>query len=275
LSKETYKALIEALVTQRSSTLGSSKADAFLSLVTELLVQEYDLSLDEMDTGITDGSGDGQIDAMYVLVNGALLNGEEIDGIPDKGPLEIDIVLVQAKFTDGFEENILKIIRTTVGDLFDLGRLYAQPLPQYSEALQDLFANARRALLASAGRTAKIKVRVYYASKAPTAGIHNSVRETAKLLKAELSAKTATSDVEIEFFGAQELITLTRLPKTRTRSLSSHAVISSDSGDSLVCLVTIGALIQFLTDDKDQLIRSLFDANVRAFLGQAEVTRFW
>jgi hypothetical protein len=259
LSKETYKALIEALVTQRSSTLGSSKADAFLSLVTELLVQEYDLSLDEMDTGITDGSGDGQIDAMYVLVNGALLNGEEIDGIPDKGPLEIDIVLVQAKFTDGF----------------DLGRLYAQPLPQYSEALQDLFANARRALLASAGRTAKIKVRVYYASKAPTAGIHNSVRETAKLLKAELSAKTATSDVEIEFFGAQELITLTRLPKTRTRSLSSHAVISSDSGDSLVCLVTIGALIQFLTDDKDQLIRSLFDANVRAFLGQAEVTRFW
>ena len=208
---------------------------------------------------------------MYVLVNGVLLNGEESEKIPDKGPLEISIVLLQAKFSDGFEENVLKIIRTTIGDLFDLGKKYDQPLPQYSEDLQDAFGHARRALLGSAGRTAKIKVRVYYASKGATLGIHSNVRETAKLLKTDLCAKTATNDVEIEFIGAMELITTSRQPKTRRRSLSCHSLISSDSGDSLVCLVTIDALMQFLRDENGQLVRSLFDANVRDFLGKAEV----
>jgi len=114
-------------------------------------------------------------------------------------------------------------------------------------------------------------VRVYYASKAATLGIHSNVRETAKFLKTDLSAKTATNDVEIEFVGAMELITKSRQPKTRRRSLSCHTLISSDSGDSLVCLVTIDALMQFLRDEKGQLVRSLFDANVRDFLGKAEV----
>ena len=70
MSTETYKALIESLVDQRASNLGLKTADAFLAVTAELLLQEHDLGLDEIDAGITDGGGDGQIDAMYVLVNG-------------------------------------------------------------------------------------------------------------------------------------------------------------------------------------------------------------
>jgi hypothetical protein len=271
VAAETYKTLIETLVEQRASGLALNQSEAFLDVVTELILQDHDLSIDEIDAGVTDGSGDGQIDAMYVLVNGALMDQEGSQKIPEKGPLEIGITLIQAKFTEGFEENVLKIIRTTIGDLFDLSKQHDHPLPQYSDTLQEAFANARRALLASAGRTAKITVRVYYATKASTEAVHPSVHATARLLKADLSAKTATSDVEIIFVGAMELINKSRLPKTRQRNLGCHSLIPSDNGDSIVCLVTIDALMRFLSDENGHLIRSMFDANVRDFLGQAEV----
>ena len=99
---------------------------AFQNVSHELVLQEYDLSVDELDAGLTDGGGDGQIDAIYVLVNGVALALEEEPEIPDKGPLEIDIVIVQSKNTTGFEENSLKIIRTTIADLFNLQKSYNQ-----------------------------------------------------------------------------------------------------------------------------------------------------
>ena len=68
-----------------------------------------------------------------------------------------------------------------------------------------------------------------------------------------------------------ELINKSRLPKTRQRNLVCHSLIPSDNGDSIVCLVTIDALMRFLSDENGHLIRSMFDANVRDFLGQAEV----
>ena len=130
---------------------------------------------------------------------------------------------------------------------------------------------ARKALLASAGRTSNIRVRVYYASAGNTANIHPTVHATAAALKNDLAGRAATQDVAIEFYGAEQLVAISRLPNTRNKELEVQQSISSDNGDSFACLVTIEALIKFLSDEKGTLIRGLFDANVRDFLGKTEV----
>ncbi len=115
-------------------------------------------------------------------------------------------------------------------------------------------------------------MRVYYAAKARTNALHSNVRTTAQVLQTELAKLAATPDVEILFLGSEELINLSRLPKTRTRTLEVEQSLSSDSGDSFACLVSIKSLITFLSDDKGDLVRALFDANVRDFLGKTEVS---
>ncbi|MBR0695117.1 AIPR family protein [Bradyrhizobium lablabi] len=271
MSDETYKTLLDAAVEERSKQLSTDASEAFENLAVSLLMMPYDLSVDEIDAGMTDGSGDGQIDAMFVVVNGAALSGEETDELPEKGPLEIDIVLIQSKKTDAFAENPLKSIRGTVNDLLDLNQQYSAYLPQYSQLLQDKFALARKALLASAGRISKIRVRVYYASSGSTANIHATVHATAAALKSDLAGRAATTDVAVDFYGAEQLVAISRLPNTRKKELEVQQSISSDNGDSFACLVTIEALIAFLSDEKGNLIRGLFDANVRDFLGKTEV----
>lgn len=271
MSDETYKTLLDAAIQERAKELSTDASEAFENLAVTLLMMPYDLSVDEIDAGMTDGSGDGQIDAMFVVVNGTALSGEETDELPEKGPLEIDIVLIQSKKSESFAENPLKSIRGTVNDLLDLKQQYSTYLSQYSQLLQDKFRLARKALLASAGRISKIRVRVYYASSGSTANIHSTVHSTAAALKSDLAGRAATTDVAVEFYGAEQLVAISRLPNTRQKELEVQQSISSDNGDSFACLVTIEALIAFLSDEKGILIRGLFDANVRDFLGKTEV----
>jgi hypothetical protein len=112
---------------------------------------------------------------------------------------------------------------------------------------------------------------VYYATKGGTDNIHPGVIATANALKTDLSTLAATPDVEVVFLGAEKLINMSRLPKTRRRELEVQQSLSSDNGDSFACLVTIESLVKFLSDEKGGLIRGLFDANVRDFLGKTEV----
>lgn len=103
MSNENYKALISAMVQDRAKEIGTSdKSEAFESIVNNLVLDTYDLGVDEIEAGITEGSGDGQIDAMYIIVNGISLIREDNDGISPKGPLEIDVVFIQAKHVYSF-----------------------------------------------------------------------------------------------------------------------------------------------------------------------------
>lgn len=272
MANDTYQALTDGLVKSRADDLGTSNLDeAFMSVAHEQVLLKFDLTKDDIDAGLTDGSLDGQIDAMYVVVNGASLVGEEGEEIPEKGPLDVDLILIQSKNTKGFEENPLKIIRATINDLLNLSKTYDGYIDGYSHKLQDLFAVARKVLFDTSGRALRVTATVYYVTKASTAAIHPTVLKTSEVLIDDISKAAGTKDVNFEFVGAEELIALSRLPRTRQKRLENHKVISSSSADSFACLTTIGAFVDFLTDDHGVLIRSFFDANVRDFLGKSEV----
>lgn len=272
MANDTYQALVDGLVKSRADDLGIANQDeAFMSVAHEQVLLKFDLSKDDIDAGLTDGSLDGQIDAMYVIVNGISLRGEEGEDIPDKGPLDVDLILIQSKNTKGFEENPLKIIRSTIDDLLDLSKTYDGHIEGYNSKIQDLFAVARRVLFETSGRALRVTATVYYITKASTANIHETVINTSRNLTDRISKAAGTRDVKFEFIGAEELIALSRLPRTRQKRLQNHKVISSSAADSFACLTTIGALVDFLTDEHGVLIRSFFDANVRDFLGKSEV----
>jgi len=272
MANDTYQALTDGLVRQRAQDLGITNLDAaFMSVAHEQVLQRFDLSIDEIDAGLTDGGGDGQIDAIYILVNGSSMTGEEGEELPDKGPLDVDLILIQSKNAAGFEENPLKIIRSTVRDLLDLSKAYDGYIEGYSEKLQDLFAVARRVLFATVGRSGRVSVSIFYVTKAATINIHPSVVQTSKTLVGELEAAAGTKDVNFSFVGGEELVALSRMPRTRIKKLENHKVISSSSADSFACLTTLGAFVNFLSDENGVLIRNLFDANVRDFLGKSEV----
>lgn len=272
MSKDTYKILVQQMTEDRAKDAGlRDVTKAWELVVNTLIMAPYDLSVDEIEAGITDGGADGQIDAMYVIVNGIVLTDEAAENktIPEKGPLEIDIIIIQSKYTDSFEENPLKSVRATVRDLLSLSKDYSTVhFKEYNSSIQSKFALARLAILSSSGRAATIKCRICFATKGSNAHIHGSVIATGNTLTHELGTSAATKDVELRYFGAEQIIDMSRMPQIHVRQLAFQEQLSHDE-NSFACLVPIDAIISFLSDSSGNLIRSLFDANVRDFLGTA------
>ena len=274
MSVEHYRVLVQQMTEDRAKDLGlTDVTKAFEVVVNNLIMTPYDLGVDEIEEGSTDGGGDGQVDAVYVLVNGHALTEEDMNNkaIPSKGPLEVEIIFIQSKYTDSFEENPLKSVRNTIRDLLDLSKDYnGQQFKEYNTAIQSKCSLARFAILSTTGRTATIKATLYYATKGDNANIHPSVIATGEKLNAELSAATTTKETSVVYISSRDIIEMSRRPQISVRELGFLEQLTHD-GDSYTCLVSIESLMKFLTDDTGALIRPMFDANVRDFLGETDV----
>jgi hypothetical protein len=54
MSNETYKALIENVIDERAKERGSvEKSESFENVANTLILEAYDLSVDEIDAGVT------------------------------------------------------------------------------------------------------------------------------------------------------------------------------------------------------------------------------
>src|SRR5258708_20250410 len=90
-----------------------TEGEFFERFVSEQMLKNYDLSIDEIETGVVDGGDDGGIDAIYVLINGELINIDS-DISEFKRNIRIDLYIIQAKASGGFLEiSVDKLISYT------------------------------------------------------------------------------------------------------------------------------------------------------------------
>ncbi len=106
----------------------SLTSDEFFELfVSELVTRDYGLDWDDIDSGIVDGGNDGQIDAIYVLVDDALIREQkEFDLKSARRNANIRVVIHQSKNSPSFPENSFSKMRASISDLFDLEKKIPQ-----------------------------------------------------------------------------------------------------------------------------------------------------
>ena len=108
-----------------SSTTESSLFEYFTA---EQVLKAYDLSSDEIESGLVGNGGDGGVDAIYLLVNGELVQ-EESDFSNLKRDIVIDLIVVQSKISAGFQETPIERFNSVSNDLFDLSKDLSKLVP--------------------------------------------------------------------------------------------------------------------------------------------------
>jgi hypothetical protein len=90
--------ILDEILKQRQAEIdpSSSPSDFFELFTAEQVLKDYDLSYDEIESGIVGDSGDGGIDAIYLFINGELVQ-EEPDYTHLKKNIHLDMIIVQAK----------------------------------------------------------------------------------------------------------------------------------------------------------------------------------
>ncbi len=100
--------VLDQILQQRKKEIDPSADDSsFFELFTaEQVLKDFDLSYDEIESGLIGGGQDGGIDGLYVLVNGELAQ-EDPDFSYLRRDVGIEIIIIQSKTGSGFQETPL------------------------------------------------------------------------------------------------------------------------------------------------------------------------
>lgn len=106
---------------QRKSRMpGVTKSEFFELYTAEQVLKDYDLSDDEIEYGLVGAGNDGGIDSIYTFVNGELVQEDFDHSVLKKGIL-VEVIIIQAKLSAGFDEDSINRLMAFTGKLFHLG----------------------------------------------------------------------------------------------------------------------------------------------------------
>lgn len=235
------------------------------------LLKDYDLAYPEIIDGITGGGGDGGVDAAYMFVNGELIS-EDTDLSPYKKDIGVEIVIFQSKHTSSFKEVTIDKISSSFGDLLDLSKNLSELSTVYNHKIIEKFELIRNAYKQLAKRFPSVEFRVYYVTNCPDKPHDNVIRKADRLKNAVKEKYFSEAETSFIFIDANALLESIRRNQKTTLSLKYVGTpLISPLGEAYVCLVNIKNYVDFITDDNGRLRKSIFEANVRDYQGNAQV----
>ena len=263
--------LLDLLLDQRRSEIapGMSQSDFFELFVAEEILKDRSLSYSELESGLVGGPNDGGIDGFWVFANGELVQEDTDLGKYGKN-VELEIVIVQAKESNGFgEEPINKLIAVTE-NLLDLSCDLGNFEGRYSSNVLGAVKIFRDTYQGMTARFPTLRFRFVYATKGTE--VHYNTKAKAHDLTSKIPALFSSANTEFAFIGAPELIALARRQSRQSFALTlAESPISAGGAVAYVCLVKLKDLFEFITDRKGNLLGDLFEANVRDYQGKTEV----
>ena len=263
--------ILDQVLKQRKETIAPEVQDAFFFefFTAEQILKDFDLSYDEIESGLIGGGGDGGIDGIYLLVNGELVQDDpEYDNL--KKDITIDLIITQSKAESGFSESTIDRFTSVSDDIFDLSKDSSDLSPIYNHALVEVVGYFHSLFQQLAARFPSLKVSFFYASK----GIepHHNVRRKVENLQKTVASHFPDAEFTFNFLGASQLLALARkTPQARYELALAESPISSEGQVGFVCLVRLRDFFSFMTDETGALLRHVFEANVRDYQGRTEV----
>lgn len=246
-----------------------SNDDYFLISSIDTILMSHGLSNRQIEDGIVDGSDDGGIDAVYVFIDGHLV--EDISDIAVSDAPRIELEIIQVKNEGGFKEVAIQRLLDHLPLLLQLDEVDNWKI-EFNPRVIERFETFRATYLSAASRLPELTVTIRYVTKS-IEHVNDKVDAKISRLKVRVNEQFPNATVSAELVGAPELNSRARERKSVTLSLRiSEGPISSEKG-GLICLVSLYDYFDFITDAEDRLRDSIFEENVRDYEGLTLINR--
>lgn len=233
------------------------------------LLRNYDLSYDEIEDGICGTSLDGGADSIYLFVNGDLINEDsEIEDNYKRNAI-IELVITQSKNEKSFGEDVILKLARLSKNLLDLDFEAKDFKNRYNDTVLSKFQLFKNTYLQLITKKPKLQIKYFYASKG--VDVHPNVQAQIDELKLDVSEILTESEVTFETIGATELLEIYRKKENEVFSLKLAETPLSSQGKVFISLVRLSDFNKFITDEDGNIIRNIFEANVRDYQGKSNV----
>ena len=255
--------MVDQLV-QRDNATATERADVFQRMAIEFLLAHTIPNVDDLEEGLVDGSDDGGIDGFFISVNGSLITDPSSIAWPRSG-IELEVWISTCKHQDTFRQAPLDNLYSTLSEIMDFSLANSNLTGRYSEAVLTRRTHWMYAYRQAAHRISSFKINFDYISRGDTQKIGDAVIARSKQIEALPRTYFSNCTVRFRFFGAAELVHLSRKPESTPHRLKFREVLSQDN--SYLMLVDIKEYFRFVVSEDGNLRRYLFDSNVRDFMG--------
>lgn len=244
--------------------------DFFEFFTTSQVLKNFDLSDNEIASGIIGGSHDGGCDGMYIFLNNDLITPDQIDNLTaSKGSL-LSLIIVQAKNTSGFSEDAIMKWKVVSTNLLSMSSDVNSFSERYNEQVRDSFLLFRNAVTKLVRFQIKIDIQYYYVTLASDR--HPNIDCQARELVEQVNQLYPSSKVSCSFVGADKLMELYNTDTEICVNLEfSENPIAQGKNTEYISLVKLGTYYKFITDDNNKLRSNFFEANVRDYQGKNSV----
>ena len=255
--------MVDQLVEGEDVT-SSERGDAFQRMAIEFVLGHTAPTTEDIEEGIVDGANDGGIDGFFIAVNGSLVGDPSSITWPRTG-IELEVWISTCKHQDTFRQAPLDNLYSTLVELLDFSVAKSELQGRYSEGVLSRRTHWMYAHRQTAHRLSSFVINIDYISRGDTHRIGESVIARARQIEASTRSSFGNCTVRFRFFGAAELVQLSRKPTSTPLRLKFREVLSQDN--SYLMLADIREYFKFVVSDDGNLRRYLFDSNVRDFMG--------
>jgi hypothetical protein len=262
--------ILDQIVSEQRNAraLGLKDSDFFEIYVAEQVLKNYDLSDDEIESGLIGDSQDGGIDGIYTFANGELVQ-DDFDHSGLKKSVLIEVVIIQSKISNGFDEDTINRLIAVTSHLFSLAQPVDNFKNRYNEGVRAAVEMFRKLYTATASRFPELHFRYVYATRGDSRTVHPNVRGKVADLQKILLDLFNTAHFDFSFLGASDLLALARRQPVTSFQMQFTESLTGDKG--YVALVKLKEFIRFIRSDSGTLRKDLFEANVRDYQGSTQV----
>ena len=231
---------------------------------------------EELELGRLGGGDEGGIDSFFVFVDGILLEEGEEFLEPRKGA-ELVIHAIQSKRATGFSELAVQRMSDTFEHILDLtkSREELENLGLYHSTFLDRVELARDALRTLAPFRPKVTVEIAFATRGEAGALNPKVAQRAKLLEEQIEAELDKPTVKVAFYGAGELLALSRKEPSKELELVYKSTPQEDGENGYIALVEIEDYYVFEGNVRDFQGKTDVNKAIRASLDDPEAPQFW
>ena len=248
--------------------------DFFEFFASTQILKDYALSDEEIENGISGGIKDGGCDGLYIFADGALQDENDSTFDIKKKGATIDFCIIQAKNATSFDENVIMKWKTTCSNLFNMENDFSSFHDRYNKKVCDIFELFRKIRISLVRKNPKINIKYFYISKG--VDIHANVKKQAdeliEMMKTIISNSSAT--ITFEFITADDLYELAdKIVNNDFLLKFSRNPLTNDTSDYFIATVNLFDYYKFITNEKGELIRHIFEANIRDYQGSIAVNK--
>lgn len=263
---------------KNNNELQTSDDETFEFFSIGQITKKSNLSFEDLETSLVDGTKDGGIDCFLMLVDETPVQSEEhVDELELNESCNVRLLIGQVKNTGSLKESVIDKIYISISQIFDLENDENSLEESFNNLLVEKILVFRKLWRKSIIKNASVSIEYFYSCKAETKNETETFIKKTELIINSTKDKVQNCTSKYSTFSAKELLEIySKRPELELELILKElpASITYENGRiGYIGVVPIKNYFEFITDDDGVIRESIFEENIRHFQGEVDINK--